>query len=151
MNVFGQRTGTACRFFGSETCEEPEPVVLRNSKNRPTLYKKNLKKKLFLFFWGKKIFLLIFFIKSLFIFLFLFGVYHQLFIRLFFHPFVDERSLGRALHASRRTHARPPTRRLSDLRFVFALLLRLLRFSLQFVPTIWHKENQVVTMQELLL
>jgi hypothetical protein len=47
--------------------------------------------------------------------------------------------------------ARPPTRRLSDLRFVFALLLRLLKFSLQFVPTIWHKENQVVTMQELLL
>jgi hypothetical protein len=53
LNVFGQRTGTACPLFGSEICEEPEPVVLRNSKNRPTLYKTS-RKSFFLFFLGEK-------------------------------------------------------------------------------------------------
>jgi hypothetical protein len=71
----------------------------------------------------------------------------HVFIRLWMNEVLDERyTLPNA-----RTHARPPTRRVSHLRFVFALLLRLRKFCLQFVLTIWHKENQVVTMQELLL
>jgi hypothetical protein len=107
---------------------------------------KKPQEKAFFVFLGKKNLFINFFYKIAFHFSFSFRSLPPV-----VHPFVDERSLGRALHASRRTHARPPTRRLSDLRFVFALLLRLLRFSLQFVPTIWHKENQVVTMQELLL
>jgi hypothetical protein len=80
--------------------------------------------------------------KNRFSFFFVFlGLTTQIFIRSSVHPFVDERSLGRALRSSQRTHARPPTRRVSHLRFVFALLLRLRKFSLQFVSTIWHKEK----------